>query len=343
MKRNQKWLLHIFAVMVFVVFIVLAGCGTIERAAQGDSGSAARTQTQQQAETEGEKYNRLASEDNERLLGSITAELTIGNMALFQPQLITGIGEITNARLSEPGRPYYFTLKAIYKGHDTRAERILLQDLGTQSNVGDAAWGADFGIDTNVYPVKYTNQSVSTFPTDANSVATFHLRAVRFSDGSSGAWVRFVHDIEKPAHDPSKFIVASGMRYITVNDARVTTQEDVMAAYFLGSAATNVSNIFDPIIYPLVDLMDARVEMNRKDIRNDATFPRVRVKYVSEVIFRGQTNTTITVSTDDNVLTERMDFTGRASSVSNGERIRVYYTIAKDPLEKWEIQAIERL
>jgi hypothetical protein len=83
--------------------------------------------------------------------------------------------------------------------------------------------------------------------------------------------------------------------------------------------------------------------MDKKNIRNNTTFPTVRIKYVSEVIFRGQSNTTITVSTDDNVLTERMNFTGRASSVRNGQKIRVYYTIAKDPLEKWEIQAIERL
>ena len=227
-------------------------------------------------------------------------------------------------------------------GFWVRNSNFGLQDLGTQSNVGNAVLGAAFGIDTNVYPLRYTTQAIQSFPTEANTVATFHLRAVRLSDGSSGAQVRFVHDIDKPAHNPTKFIVTSGMHFITVNDAHVTTQEDMMAAYFLGSAATNTSNIFDPIIYPLVDLMDARVAMNEKDIRNDYTFPRVRVKYVSEVIFRGQSNTTVTVSTNDNVLTERMDFTGRASSVSNGERIRVYYTIAKDPLEKWEIQAIER-
>jgi hypothetical protein len=117
-----------------------------------------------------------------------------------------------------------------------------------------------------------------------------------------------------------------------------------MAAYFFGGAAGNSSSsVFDPIAYPLVDLMDARVAMDKKDIRNDYTFPTVKVKYVSEVVFKGQSNTTITVSTDDNVLTERMNFTGRASTIKNGDKVRVYYTIAKDPLEKWEVQAIESL
>jgi hypothetical protein len=49
------------------------------------------------------------------------------------------------------------------------------------------------------------------------------------------------------------------------------------------------------------------------------------------------------VSTSDNALTERMNFNARTTALKNGDRIRVYYTIAKDPLEKWEVQAIERL
>jgi hypothetical protein len=117
-----------------------------------------------------------------------------------------------------------------------------------------------------------------------------------------------------------------------------------MSAYFLGGAVGNASaNVFDPVVYPLVDLFDARVAMDKKDIRKNNTFPTVRVKYVSEVVFKGQANTTITVSTSDNALTERMNFNARTTTLKNGDKIRVYYTIAKDPLEKWEVQAIERL
>jgi hypothetical protein len=38
-----------------------------------------------------------------------------------------------------------------------------------------------------------------------------------------------------------------------------------------------------------------------------------------------------------------MNFSARTAAIKNGDKIRVYYTIAKDPLEKWDIQAIERL
>ena len=356
---NKKWYLHIITVMSFVVFSVMAlGSGTTEKAVQSDSSSTTRTQSLQQTESDVGRFRRLYQADQEKMVVGSDNITTIESIeAVFQPQIITGIDEITDAKLSAPGRPYYFKLRAIYKGYDARAERFILQDLGTQSGVGDAAWGAAFGIDTNVYPLRSLLHS-SWHPTDANSVATFYIIAVRFTSDDKGwrgndiqIYVRYIREVEKPAHDPAKFIVANRMHYITVNDAHVTTQEDVMAAYFLGSAATNTSNIFDPIGYPLLDLMDARVEMNKKDIFNDYTFPTVQVKFVSEVIFRGQTNTTITVSTVDNILTERMNFTGRASSVGNSERIRVYYTIAKErvsrfsneALEKWEIQAIERL
>jgi hypothetical protein len=180
-----------------------------------------QTQPQQKAESQIEKYWRLLNADSEKQVVGSDNRVTIESIeTTFQPQVISGIGEITGAKLSEPGRPYYFKLRAVYKGYDADAKRARLQDLGQiQANVMDSALGATFGVDSEVYSVKY----------------------------------------------------------------------------------------------------------------------------VSELIFKGQSNTTIRVSTDDNVLTERMSFTGRASEVKTGDKIRIYYTIAKDPLEKWEIQAIECL
>jgi len=352
---KKKWTRYIIAVAVLMIYLLIgSACASTPDSSQ--TGVVPRNLSQQTAENQYEKSQRLINETEERLNENTKRDsnntLTVAGIEeVLQPQVINEINEITDARLSEPHLLYWFKLNAIYKGYDKDANRILLQDLGQRSDIGDSAWGAAFGIDANVYPLRVSSSSiVTTFPTDANAVATFYLLAIRFTENQRGQpvkethiYVRFVRNIEEPYFNPGKFIVANGMHYITVNDAHVTTQEDVMAAYFLGSAASNSSgSVFDPIVYPLVDLMDARVAMDEKDIRNDFTFPRVRVKYVSEVIFRGQSNTTITVSTVDNVLTERMNFTGRASSVTNGERVHIYYTIAKDPLEKWEIQAIER-
>lgn len=348
MKKSNVFFAGIMAVSLA---IGLLGCGT-SPTAQNESSSATRSQPQQKVETQMEKFQRLLVADNEKLVAGSDNRATVESIeTVLQPQAINGIGEISNEKLNEPGRPYYFKIQAIYKGHDANAKRVLLQDLGKkQSNMMDTALEAAFGVDTNVYPMEYFDAIVPTLPTEANAVATFYLIAARFTElegkqiNQTEKLIRFVRNIERPSFAPSKFIVASGMHYITVNDARVTTQQDVMMNMFLGGAAnSSSSNVFDPIVYPLVDLMDARVAMDKKDLRNDYTFPRVRVKYVSEVVFKGQSNTNITVSTTDNVLTEIMNFTGRASSVRNGERVRVYYTIVKDPLEKWEIQAIERL
>jgi hypothetical protein len=324
----------------------LLGCfsGGEFQTSQNPAVSALQRQGQsQQGESQLEKFQRLLLADEKKLVVGSDNRTTLRSIeAVFQPQIISVIDEITEAKLSEPGRPYYFKLRAIYKGYDASAKRARLQD---------SAPGAALGGDTDVYSTYVLGNDgvISTFPPDANSIATFYLIAVHLTENEgrkineTDILIRFVRDIEPPPFDPVKFIVTGGMHYITVEDAHVPTQADARKSHFFGGAAGNsTSSVFDPVVYSLVDLRDARVAMDKKNIRDNYTFPAVKIKYVSEVVFRGQSSTTITVSTDDNVLTERMSFTGRNSTVKAGDKIRVYYTIVKDPLEKWEIQAIER-
>jgi len=345
MKKQTIILCGVLAGLVFVGG--LAGCGST-----GGSSAYNGSQTRQNTETQTEKFIRLLSENENKFEIGSDNRVTVESIeSVLKPRTITKIDEITDAVLYEPGRPYYFKIRTIYKGFDQTNKVARLQDIGTATNANidtrTMAMGAALGVDTTVYSVSILNDTVvSTLPTEANSIANFYLIAVRVTEPNpeNAIFIRFIRNIEKPVFDPGKFIVTNGMRYITVNDAREPNPQEAVMNMMTGGAMRNSgSNIFDPITYPLVDLMDARVAMDKKDIYNNYTFPKVRVKYVSEVIFKGQTNTTITVSTSDNILTERMNFTGRASTIRNGEKIRVYYTIAKDPLEIWEIQAIERL
>jgi hypothetical protein len=344
----------IFTVVAGVLTSGLMGCFSLGEPqtphSPTDSTPQAQAQPQQKAESQLEKFERLFSADIEKLVVGSDNGLTIEIFeTVLQPQVISSIGEITGAKLSDPGRPYYLKLRAIYKGYDASVGCIQLQDLEQrQANIMDTAMGAVFGVDTNVYSIHISDNV--RIPTEANIIATFYLYATHMTENEGRQidetiiYLMGVNNIEPPPFDPAKFIIASGMHYITVEDAHTPTQKDVMLSMVLGGASGNsTSSVFDPLVYPLVDLMDARAAMDKKDLRNDYTLPRVKVKYVSELIFKGQSNTTITVSTDDDVLTERMSFTGRASTVKAGDRIRVYYTIAKDPLEKWEIQAIECL
>ena len=313
---------------------------------QAESENKEQAEPEQKTETQLEKFERLFKSDWERLVVDDNERVTDESLEnVFHPQTITSIDEITEEKLSEPGKPYYFKLRTMYKGYDTNAEKVLLQDLKKRKASSDTALELAFGIDTSVYSLDNTSK-VSTLPTEANALATFYIIALRITDEGNGKLVHilFVRDIEEPRLNPANFIVASGMHYITVEDAHSPTREDVMSTYFFGAATGNSSSVvFDPVVYLPADLMDARAVMNKKDYTKDYTLPTVKVKYVSEVLFLGQYNTTITVSTVDNVLAERMTFIGRTSSIKRGEKIRVYYTIAKDPLEQWEIQAIERL
>jgi hypothetical protein len=338
------------------LLVVLSGCFSLLGALLGGSGSSGSGSQTAPApapvrETQAEKFARLINEGNEKMQafdGSFDASIE----AVWQPQEIRGLDEITVDQVSEPGKPYWFKIRAIYKGYDAEAGSALLQDLGeVQSSTLDDALGAFFGGDTKIHSTSYFGNPMPTFPAEANTVATFYLVATRFTEdqyGDSisaqfGLWIAVVRNVEKPMFDPSKFIVANALHFITVVDAHVPTQQDAMMS-MLGYGSMNASaSIFDPAVYPASDLLDARIAMDKKRYGYDITFPTVRVKYVSEVVFKGQSGTTITVSTDDGVATEQMNFGGRASGIENGQRIRVYYTIAKDPLEEWEVQALERL
>lgn len=343
-------------ISLFIVFcligIVLIGCTSVDNVESTNTISQKPIEPVQKNETQQEKFQRIFTTDSENLVVDTNNVTTIESIeSSFRPQTINSISEITDTLLNEPGRPYYFKIRAIYKGYDQEAGKALLQELEEkQLNVTDFAFNSMFGIDTNIYSLDLMNSSLtSSLPTEANAIAIFYLVVVRVTEheGKVGnqtlAFIRFVRNIEKPYFQPEKFIVSNAFHYITIDDAHVPTQQDAMESYFFGTSTSSATSVFDPIIFSFVDLMDARVAMDKKDALNDYTFPSVKIKYVSEVLFKGQSGTTITVSTDDNILTERMSFTGRASSIKNGDKVRIYYTISKDPLEKWEIQAIERL
>lgn len=337
-------LLCIFAVCT----VFFTGCMSfLFDEAQDTDASQAETAVKEEKEDSSEKFLRLFADDYQRFTKEKETKTVEDSIeTTFHPENITSIKEITKEKLTEPGRPYYFKVKALYKGYDAEAKKAIIRDLERkQSSVSDMAFKASFGVDTDSYPLALASAEASDLPPEANAAATFYLVAA-FDDNSreTAILIMFVRDIEKSRFNPAHFILTSGMRYIRAEDAHVPTGADAMAAYLFGGSTGNAPNdIFDPTEYPLADLMDARAAMNKKDPLNERTFPTVRVKYVSEVLFLGQSNTTITLSTTDNILTEKMSFTGRASSLKKGEKVRVYYTIAKDPLEEWEIQAIERL
>jgi len=316
-------------------------------------------QSQQKTESELDQWARIVREDSQKLVVGSDGNTTIESIeTAFHPKTIASVKEISKTVLSEPGRPYYFKIRAIYKGYDERNKEVYLQDIGkNQTNVKNAASGVFFGINTDVYPVYLVDGLAATLPTEANSIADFYFITARFITEAPDEiviWIRFVRNIEKPGFDPGKFIVTNtDMRYITVNDFFSPTQDDIeMKARFNWFGAgtlgmfdrrTDLRKIFDPITYSLVNLKDARAAMNKA---KPASIGGSEVKYVSEVIFKGQTGRIVTVSSSDNALTEKMDlYGGQSLSIQNGAKIRIYYTVSRSGSDKeiWAIHAIERL
>jgi len=308
----------------FCLLTVLSIFGLVDCYSAPDSATANQLEPN---ETQQERFWRLYEADSKKLVTGNDNRVTIESIeAAFKPIIITD-GSEANSLLAnaEPGIPHYFKLQALFKGYATEPGFTVFLQTKIEKNVLNSIHNWILG---------YFQGIEATFPADANSLATFYLVGGRFTDPKDeiGIWVRFVRNIEKPIFEPSRFLIASDKKFVSLSDIRLPSAEN---------NSMYAESVFDPATYPVFDLFDARIAMDKKNWGDSDTYPTSRVRYASEVVFMGQSGTTIFVSTEDNFLTEMMTFYGRASSVKIGDKIRVYYTIHKDPIERWEAHALE--
>jgi hypothetical protein len=293
---------------------------------------------------------------------------SVADMNKFLPvKDVTGKDAFTFLQSAELAKPFWFKIRALYKGYNKEEKDLYLEDLpeNNQTTTLEATLTNIFGISTYTFTIYDADEEVSTKNFAPNTIVTFYCYGDRFfTEGNYVSLLRLFiisDDGIVVLFDSSKFSLANNLKYISAsieNKSNVENDLNIMksmaltgtvpSAFFSrvqGNQSPNSTpeNVFDPIRYQKGELLDARSAMNKKDIRNENTLPEVRIKFVSEVIFKGQSNTTVTVSTSDNAFTERMEFLGRSSTIKTGDKIRIYYTIAKDPLEKWEVHALERL
>lgn len=110
--------------------------------------------------------------------------------------------------------------------------------------------------------------------------------------------------------------------------------------YFLESDFT-----FRPADYEEKDLFDA-VSIAEKlliNYRDEIDWFGVYSRnYVSDVIFVRQDGQTIVFKTEDNAISQVMKISGR-SGLKGGEKVRVYYRVAKEPILEWDVRAIKKL
>ena len=66
--------------------------------------------------------------------------------------------------------------------------------------------------------------------------------------------------------------------------------------------------------------------------------------WYSDVVFKGQTNMNISVGSEDGKFFQTMNFAGRTSSLKNGDKVRIYYSVEKKRYSTdWTVYAIEKL
>jgi len=322
MKSTHFYLLSI------LIILGLTNCTTKQNTIITEQDTVTAKQSESK-ETQVEKFWRLYEVDSNKLVIGSDNRITIESLEeVFKPIKITKSSEAASIlNESEPGEPRYFKLTALYKGFIKEPNSSIFLQTNIEKNVFNTVHNWIIG---------YFQVVEATFPSQVNCNATFYIVAGRFTEPKDeiGVWVRAVRNIEEPLYNPTNFILANDRRFITLNDVH------------LPSANNNgiyAESIFDPTIYPLFNLFDARIAMDKKKWGDNNTYPETPVKYASEVIFKGQNGTNIFFSTEDNFITEVMTFYGRVGSINKGDKIRIYYTIQKYPGETWEVQALEIL
>jgi hypothetical protein len=308
-----------FCLFTILTILVLVNCSSTP-----DSKTAKKSKSN---ETQQEKFWRLQGADDSKLVVGNDNRVTIESLeAVFKPVVITNSSEMESLLAkSEPGVPHYFKIQALYKGYISGPNQFIFLQTRIEKNTLNTVHNWILG---------YFQGIEVSFPAQANCNATFYIVGGKFTEPKDeiGILVRAVRNIENSQFEPSKFVVANEKRFITFSDVKLPSANNTEII---------TESIFDPATYPIFNLFDARIAMDKKNWGDANTFPTNRVKYASEVIFRGQSGTTIVVSTEDNFITERMSFFGRAASIKTGDKIRIYYTIHKDPVERWEVHALE--
>jgi len=122
------------------------------------------------------------------------------------------------------------------------------------------------------------------------------------------------------------------------------------------SKFTVVPSDFNPSEYTSVDLFKAASDAKNLQIassREEAVLNQMKsgfmlgmggswlLQYVSDLKFVRQNGTDISFSSDDNAITQNMSIDQR-SGLQAGQKVRVYYTIMRSPLTRWDVIAIER-
>jgi tetratricopeptide (TPR) repeat protein len=117
-----------------------------------------------------------------------------------------------------------------------------------------------------------------------------------------------------------------------------------------------VPSYFDPSEYTSVDLFKAASNAKNLQValsQEEAFSNQMQsgfmsgmggswfLQYVSDLKFVRQNGTDITFSSDDNAITQNMSIDQR-SGLQAGQKVRVYYTIMRAPLTRWDVIAIER-
>jgi len=198
-----------------------------------------------------------------------------------------------------------------------------------------------------------TTEAIRLNPQYANA---YLIRGYAYKD--KGDYNRAVTDLNEalrinPNNELAKNGLAEVQKKLAQEEAKRKKEE---ANKYNPSNFTVVPSDFNPVDYTSVDLFKAASEARNLQIaknREEAIFTQMQsefmlgmggswfLQYVSDVTFVSQNGLDIQFSSDDKAISQMMNIDQR-SGLKPGQKVRVYYTIMRSPMTRWDVVAIER-
>ena len=173
-----------------------------------------------------------------------------------------------------------------------------------------------------------------------NMLADFYIAAGTWiaDNGKEYSYVKvaYINICGYPSLNPKNCLVTAGYKIIDFND------------YWeqLSNAFSN--KIINPYNFIYVDPYDLMllVELYSDKLKSVSfsNWDSDTQLWYSNVVFVSQTNMDIYVKSEDGTFSQTMNFAGRTSSLKNGDKIRIYYSVEKKRYSTdWTVYAIEKL
>lgn len=263
------------------------------------------------------------------------------------------------------GKIHYIRIRGLFRDYSSKSEMVLIDTISPNAGnvisvipnssipeeyyymfnlyyVNNATISRDVSLKANLLSQMYNLPTVFEIKggTFKNKVADFYLATGTFmtESGKNQTYIEiaYINILGYPYFKETDFMVALNFRMMKTNEF----WEQYTDAFS--------KKIFNPYNFIFVDPYEIMlmVELYPEELKSVSSYNWDSGKqlWYSDVVFKEQTNMSISVGSEDGTFFQTMNFAGRTSSLKNGDKVRIYYSVEKKSYSTdWTVYAIEKL